>query len=152
MTPHARDKEKSHHKTKPQSTPSNPPLVNGLPPHPLPLPLHPLVPPQPYTIEIDPSLKYTPQSSGLSNESVGNFCLPSPRQSILGPIRTLHIFNESNSTNHRPVRQVKKVHHDWWLLHVSYIILDVDILGSDAKIAKRSGEQLSRRHDDKFCP
>ena len=109
-THQVKDKEKAN-KSKPQSMPPNQTLVNGLSPQPLPLPLHPLVPTQPYTIEIDPSLKYC-QSSGSLNESAGNFCLPSPRQSILGPIRTLHIFNESNPANHRPVRQVKQVIHN----------------------------------------
>lgn len=105
-----------------KTVPSTPPqpLVNGLPshplpqlqshphslPHPLPLPLHPIVPTQPYTIEIDPSFKL-PQNNCLSNnDHAGNFCLPSPVQSILGPIRTLHIFNGTAPTNHRPVRQV----------------------------------------------
>ena len=109
-TPQVKDKEKPN-KSKPQNMLPNQTLVNGLPPHPTPLPLLPLVPTQPYTIEIDPSLKCC-QSSGSLNESAGNFCLPSPQQSILGPIRTLHIFSESNSTNHRPVRQVKQVAHD----------------------------------------
>lgn len=95
--------------------PSSPhPLVNGLPhePHhqavpPSLLPLHPLTPTQPYTIEIDPSSK--PPVNGRGSTSEGNFCLPSPLQSLLGPIRTLHLFNESAPANHtcRPVRQVR---------------------------------------------
>ena len=85
------------------------PLVNGLPSHSLPvLPLQPLMSTQPYTIEIDPSSKPSLNSSSSTEPSGGNFCLPSPLQSILGPIRTLHIFNESSATlSHRPVRQVR---------------------------------------------
>ena len=96
-------------------------LVNGLPSHPLTqldprphpithpvtLPLHPIVETQPYTIEIDPLCKFSQSSCSSGNEHAGNFCLPSPLQSILGPIRTLHVFSETAPTNHRPVRQVR---------------------------------------------
>ena len=103
-------------KTTPTTTPTPQPLVNGFPchphpgPHPLhpPLPLQPLLPAQPYTIEIDPSsCKSAQNTTSCSSEQAGNFCLPSPLQSILGPIRTLHVFNETAPANHRPVRQVR---------------------------------------------
>lgn len=100
-------------------------VANGLPQVP-PTPLHlsppSSPPPSTLTIEIDPTQR--PPRPLRRSDPLGNFCLPSPLQSILGPKRTLSVLSDSAVTgSQRPVRKVTS--HCHFLVETSVNVLHV---------------------------